>query len=65
MHFSDEQILACAERARLQEVLTRFGQRLEVEADWETAPWRGQGRGDWVGVGDDLRRLQFVWFVGF
>ena len=38
VHFSDEQILACAERARLQELLQRF-ESLEAEADWETAPW--------------------------
>eukprot|EP00435_Cladocopium_sp_Y103_P048281 s1075_g14.t1 len=41
VHFSDEQILACAERARLQEVLQRFGQ-LEAEADWETVLSRGE-----------------------
>jgi len=46
VHFSDQQILACAERARLQEVLQRFGQSLEAEADWETAPWKSKpGRG--------------------
>lgn len=42
VHFSDQQILACAERARLQEVLQRFGQSLEAEADWETVLSRGE-----------------------
>ena len=49
---SDAAIRAAAQRAHLEDVLGRFEQRLDAEADWETVLSRGEKqRPGWDDIG--------------